>query len=140
MKPKAAIFTLVDFKFTTVLIESRNYDDSEMEVDFLPTGKFHENEIVFELVLSFKAFTTVNGIDKPFVKTEMVALFSFAEEIQKIEDIPVYFYSNSLAIIYPYIRSFVSSVTLQANLKPIVLPTMNLKELETPLKENTSKV
>ena len=55
-----------------------------------------------------------------------------------IEDIPEYFYPNSIAIIFPYIRAFVSTLSLQANVKPIVLPTINLIGLTNELKENTS--
>ena len=36
-------------------------------------------------------------------------------------DIPDYFYPNSLAIVFPYVRSFVSSVTLQANIESPIL-------------------
>lgn len=53
---------------------------------------------------------------------------------------PSYFYRNSIAIVFPYIRAFISTVTLQANIPPIILPTMNLTSLEIPLKQNTTNV
>lgn len=55
-------------------------------------------------------------------------------------EIPNYFYANSLAIIFPYIRAFVSTITLQSNMHPIVLPTVNLMGLSEKLKRNTDVV
>lgn len=44
-----------------------------------------------------------------------------------------------MAILFPYIRAFVSTVTLQANVMPILLPTVNLSSLESRLRENTKE-
>ncbi len=70
------------------------------------------------------------------MQSSCVSQFQFAESL-KLEDIPPYFYVNSIAIIFPYVRAFISTVTLQSNIPPIVLPTMNLTELAVPLKKNT---
>ena len=48
------------------------------------------------------------------------------------------FISNSIAILFPYVRAFVSTLTLQANIKPILLPTLNLSSLQDILRENTT--
>lgn len=58
----------------------------------------------------------------------------------ELKDIPDFFYANSIAIIFPYIRAFVSTLTLQANIPPIVLPTLNLSQLRTILRDNTQEV
>ena len=50
------------------------------------------------------------------------------------------FYKNSLAIIFPYIRAFISTLTLQSNAGLIILPTLNLTHLEKPFRENTKEV
>lgn len=59
------------------------------------------------------------------LKPEMDFEINFAPagilNIHSLDDIPEYFYANSIAILFPYIRVFVSTVTLQANIKPIVL-------------------
>ena len=64
------------------------------------------------------------------------ASFSFCDQIS-FEQIPEYFYPNSVAIIFPYIRAFVSTISLQANVNPIVLPTINLTGLTGELKRQT---
>lgn len=70
----------------------------------------------------------------------MTASFQFSEDVIDIEDIPTYFYANSIAIVFPYLRAFISSLTIQANLKPMILPTMNLTSLSSPLKENVTVI
>lgn len=40
------------------------------------------------------------------------------ESARTLEDIPDYFYANSIAILFPYVRAFVSTVSLQANIPP----------------------
>ena len=65
-----------------------------------------------------------------------VAWFEF-QDVERIEDIPDYFYANSIAILFPYVRAFVSTLTLQANVPPMVLPTLNLFPLQKILQENT---
>lgn len=39
--------------------------------------------------------------------------------------------------VIPYVRAFISSVSVQAGIPPIVLPTYNLSVLQEELKENT---
>ncbi|EXZ22215.1 pretranslocase subunit SecB family protein, partial [Bacteroides fragilis str. S13 L11] len=55
-----------------------------------------------------------------------------------LAEIPNFFYPNSIAILFPYVRAFVSTLTLQANIKPILLPTLNLSSLQDTLRENTT--
>lgn len=73
------------------------------------------------------------------VEVSYIAIFSFENKVMPNE-IPDYFYANSLAIIFPYIRAFVSTITLQSNMHPIVLPTVNLMGLSEKLKRNTDVV
>jgi hypothetical protein len=41
---------------------------------------------------------------------------------------------------FPYLRVFASTLTLQANTKLLKLGLMNLSDLEVPLKENVSVI
>jgi preprotein translocase subunit SecB len=84
------------------------------------------------------AFDDINE-SIPKINIVFKAIFSFTG-VEKLEDIPDFFYRNALAIVFPYIRSFVSTLTLQSNSKLIILPTMNLSKLEKPLREKTSTI
>ena len=51
-----------------------------------------------------------------------------------------YFYTNAPAILFPYIRAYISTLTNLSGYKPINLPTLNLTSLREDLEKNTSEV
>lgn len=136
MVSKAA-FRLEKYHFSKVQINLENKTSNDLDVSFEPSGKFITNESTYELKINFKAVS--NGNKDEFVTIECVSVFRF-ENVQNFDEIPSYFYRNSIAIVFPYIRAFISTVTLQANFPPIVLPTMNLSSLEKPLKDNSVQI
>jgi len=130
---KAAFF-LKDYKFEKVNIDFSKKVSNEISVGFEPSGEFYTKNSSFKLTIVFIAFN--NKSSENFVSIECITTFQFENKITP-DEIPSYFYRNSIAIIFPYIRAFVSTVTLQANIPPIILPTMNLSSLEKPLIEKT---
>jgi Preprotein translocase subunit SecB len=134
-----AAFSLEKYTFNKVEIDFDSNSLPELEINFVPSGMFKrtETESIFELKFIFSAKS--KGVSKAFVVIECNAIFKFANNIL-FEEIPSFFYANSIAIIFPYVRAFVSTVTLQANILPIVLPTMNLSSLEKPLREQTKEI
>jgi preprotein translocase subunit SecB len=140
---KKASFSLDKYTFNRVNIEVINTPNDEISIDFKLSGIFdaekakESNESQFELLIDFTAFDEEKGLDNSFVKVQCIAIFSFTD-VSSIDEIPTYFYKNSIAIVFPFIRAFVSSVTLQAGITPIILPTMNLSSLEGQLKEKTT--
>lgn len=134
---KNASFSLLRYSFDKVSIDYSLKSDTELSIKFEPKGVFKQEEdrSVFELTFVFLASDKGNTL--PFINIECKAIFAFAEKIT-FEEIPSYFYANSIAILFPYVRAFVSTITLQANYSPFVLPTMNLSSLEEPLKKNST--
>jgi len=63
------------------------------------------------------------------LKLEYIGLFSCEESItEKFKE--SHFPSvNAPAIAYPFLRSFVNTVTVNSNLNPLILPTINFQEL-----------
>lgn len=131
-----AVFQLEKYTFNKVSINLENRENQELLVDFEPEGIFYPESSKYDLKLVFKAFVSDLGPDKPFVLIECVGQFKF-ENANSLEEIPPFFYRNAIAILFPYLRAFVSMVTLQANVPPVVLPTLNLSDLEQPLQQNT---
>lgn len=68
-----------------------------------------------------------------------VGLFKFKSTVKQ-EELSNYFYVNAPAIIFPYIRAYVASVSALSGLSPINLPVMNLTGLGEELKKKTRKV
>ena len=71
----------------------------------------------FEVLLE----TTVSDEEeKVFVNVKGRAIFSTQQENMDILE------KNTIAIMFPYIRSYISIVTTQPGMNPIVLPAMNI--------------
>ena len=130
-------FRLDKYRFTKATLNFDIPKKSEFFIHFFPSGKYDEGsrryKLSFETVVKCKETGTV------VVSVSCIASFVFNGDI-KFNDIPDFFYPNSLAIIFPYIRAFVSTLSLQANTSPIVLPTVNLMGLTEELREKTSVV
>lgn len=130
-----ALFRLVNYKFDKVLLELGDIKhDSEFDVKFIPSGKYFPAKSKYFLDFTFEA--SVDSFKHDTVKVRCLAEYEFVN-VSNIDEIPSYFYANSIAILFPYIRAFISTVTLQANIKPLMLPTMNLSSLHKELKEHT---
>ena len=132
---KKAAFSFEDYKFTSFSIKFGDLNENEsLGIDFLPSGEYDSQTGLFKLTLIFIA--VAENSQKPVIKVECVALFRFGE-LMPIENLPEFFFTNSTAILYPYIRAFVSTLSLQANYNAFVLPTLNVALLGARLKSNT---
>lgn len=130
---ESAVFSLSSYHFNQMMLNLDNLStDATLDMNFAPSGVFNQTEQTFALAFAFKAIC--NDADVVFVNC--IAEFKFAKEVS-YEEIPDFFYGNSIAILFPYIRSMVSTVTLQANVRPLILPTLNLVSLKDHLKANT---
>lgn len=132
-----AAFSLEGYFFNRVNINFDAGTASELQVHFEPSGIFKQtdSDSLYEMKIIFSA---AEKDQKNMVEIECNAIFRFANRIEFCE-IPSYFYGNGIAIVFPYIRAFISTVTLQANFQPLVLPTMNLSSLAEPLRKNTTE-
>ncbi len=127
---KAAFF-IQNYLFDKVEIDLNKHQEGDLELDFITRGIFHNEEKVFELVFGVNVKS-----QEPFVKIQCRGFFKF-ENLSSFEEIPDFFYRNSIAILFPYVRAYISLVTTQANVPGIILPTLNLSGLENDLRRNT---
>ena len=134
MQPAA--FSLENYQFDKVNIDLENHKSKELNLRFDTKGIFNKKTKKFELI--FKVAIKQSENDSPFVEIRCKGLFNF-ENVTKINDIPDFFYRNSIAILFPYVRTYLSLVTTQANVPGIILPTLNLSGLESELRRNTTQ-
>lgn len=127
-----AAFSLESFIFSKVELNFHPELSDELNLKFTPKGIYNQQEGTFLLTFVFEALTKTESENIPVVRVQCDSKFSFTDK-PLFEELPVYFYRNSIAILFPYIRAFVTTVTTQANIRPIILPTMNLSSLEEPL-------
>lgn len=96
--------------------KDESLDGLELEVQVDHTVK-KINDETFEVML----VTTVSDEDeKVFVSVKGRAIFNTTQENMDILE------KNTIAIMFPYIRSYISIITTQPGMNPIVLPAMNI--------------
>lgn len=113
---------------------NNNYigNDKEIKLDFNfgVSPAFTEDKKKAKITLSCQLFTEEtyeHDLSPFFLNIEVDGFFSCGKEDIDIED----FIVNSTAILFPYMRSFVSSFTSLSGIETITIPPVNVYELLT---------
>ncbi len=137
-------FSLEDIVFEKVFLNtSAAPRKGHSDLKFKTHGTLNTKENEYHLTLKFYYFDDENkepneNSFENFVFTELLAVFEFEETVE-FKTIPKHFWSNSIAMVYPYIRAFLTNLVFQADIKQkFILPTLNLSGLGSELKNNTS--
>ena len=138
-KTNPAVFQLIRFIIPQFTLEEIEDNLSTIDIKLNPAGIYNTSNGEYQLVLVFTAFVLnkENKDDHKLLMSGSLKAFFLINEKPSFEEIPDFFYQNSLAIVFPYLRAFVSNVTLQAGLPLMILPLLNLTNLSSILKENT---
>ncbi|GAB3327761.1 hypothetical protein GCM10027299_28830 [Larkinella ripae] len=124
------------FQFNDFLIKEshfvlNNAAEYEFELAIKPSGVVFTRQNRFRLQLEFEA---IDQNESANIKVVALSFFSY-ENIEDISNNPV-FTENAPAIAYPYIRAYISTLTAQSGIKPIILPTLNLHNMADLLRKN----
>lgn len=94
----------VDLEFDSAIERSEEYIAQKVSIEVFPNGL--ENGMPFQLQIDLTGhFRLVDGAEKM--------------ETKNIE-------TNTLAILFPYVRSLVTTITANANVPALVLPPLNI--------------
>lgn len=129
-----AAFRLNNYRFIKASINFDIPRKTALNISFDPRGTYSQKAGIYKL--HFDVDVTCNESQTNVVAITCEAEFEFNNPIPA-EEIPNFFYPNSLAILFPYVRAFISTISLQANVSPILLPTINLMGLTETLREHT---
>jgi len=126
------------FKFNDFLVKESHFvlngaGEYEFELSMTPSGIVFPNQKRFQLQLEFGAVDQ-NGLAE--IKVVALGFFHY-EDIEDISNTP-FFTDNAPAIVYPYIRAYISTLTAQAGIPTIILPTLNLRSMTDLLRQNIS--
>lgn len=135
-----AAFKFSDYKILSFSLShamTENGDEATVKIDFEPSGQYNKTTGEFLLVLNVRGDLEPNK--EEVIRLKSTATFAF-EAGTPLESIPDFFYMNAIAIFFPYVRAFISTVSLQSNGPVMVLSLLNLSNLEAPLKANTKNV
>lgn len=136
MEAEKAAFNLVKFSVTSFsYTKSKKAQNNPLKLIFDPSGKYFPKVGKFDLSINFIGYEE-NNKRSPVLKMECIAEFRFPLNLA-LEEIQPYFYANSIAIVFPYLRAFISTLTMQANSGVIMLGLINFTNMAQPLKENT---
>jgi preprotein translocase subunit SecB len=131
---KIASFRFESFKIIKSYFEMNDGEVKTFSIGFEPRGILFKSESKFKLELdvlieeesrNFKAEITAVGI----------FIFDADTDITLLNKL---FYVNAPAILFPYVRAYLSTLTTLSGLKPINLPTLNLSNLGAELQKNTT--
>jgi preprotein translocase subunit SecB len=134
---KKASFALTNYVFKEVSLDLSNKQSEELEITFDPRGLLNFKNRTYNLL--FSTLVTSKDTDKAFIKVTCDAEFVF-KDLENLADVPDFFYRNAIAILFPYVRAYISLISTQANFKGVILPTLNLMPLEEVLKEKTEVI
>ncbi len=90
------------------------------------TSSFSEDEAKKFVVKFDVVLTSDNGVS---ISLEYVGLFETEVEITDEFQQGKFVTVNAPAIIFPYLRSFITTFTVNAGLAPVILPTINFQAL-----------
>lgn len=124
------------FRFTNFLIKESYFmmnetSDYELNIDIQPSGRLYSELKQFELYLNVLISEQQNRLK---IEVKTISFFE-TDEIDNLPDSP-YFTLNAPAIVYPYIRAYIGTLTTQSGINTILLPAMNLQPLGDALKKN----
>lgn len=130
MKAKSSDFKFKSYwiKKASIDLKKRTYGDESFSIGIKPSGikKGKDFTLTFEIVVTSK-----NEDVKIELTTE--GFFELRDNLA-MDKISNYFFVNAPAILFPYIRAYISTLSAQSGIKPIVIPTLNLQSLGEQLK------
>lgn len=128
-----APFKFTDLLFTESSIKlEKDTKGSSIDIRFDPKGTISEKNKTFEINLGVK----LESEDGLKVSVRMLGFFEF-KNVVKLEQLNNYFYVNGPAILFPYLRSYLSALTALSGTATIIIPPMNIIPLGKDLEQNT---
>ena len=130
------------FQFIDYLIEKSNIEISDpdigrdMKFGIEPYGEFDKDNHIFTLSLEV---AIKDGEGKFIVSFLIKGLFEY--KCSNFNELLNFIGINAPAILFPYIRAYVSNITGLSGMQPVIMPTLNMqpigKQLVEKLKNNS---
>lgn len=127
MKESKSVLQFKEYIVKSINFEyNLEYDNAEpIDVKIDMDASFDINHEDMAVILNVDIFNDQDKKKYPFsMNLEIVGYFSVSGENAAIEN----FKSNAVAILYPYARALVSTYTSNANIAPLILPTINVNQ------------
>lgn len=128
---KTARFRMQGYLITNTSIRlTGNEIGEDIEFGIAPEGVFNEAENTFLLTLNVVAKDKEQNLDLSLTIKGM-----FEYDTDDMNELIPYISMNAPAIMFPYIRAYISNITALGGTQPIILPTLNVEGVGLELLE-----
>lgn len=124
-------FQFKGFLIKKSLIVINGSEDLDLSITFNPTGLLDKKNSTFKLLLDINISEKNNELN---IEVSSEGTFSYNDLSD--EKLNNFLYLNAPAILFPYLRAYITSLTALSGVSPIVLPTLNLSGLKNDLEKN----
>jgi len=107
---------------------------SKIDIEFTMELNNFEDSFSNELTTNLTCFSD-DGAEVLKLEFTFVGLFSIKSDEENM-DIKLFMKQNSPAIMFPYIREHITSITQKSGIKPILLPPINIIALTKNIQNN----
>ena len=104
-----------------------------LQIVFEPKGTHFKEDNRFELSLGVRIEDEGKNL---LIEVDASATYILEGEVSE-KMLRTFFYLNAPAILFPYIRAYIATLTTLSGMAPINLPTLNLTQLAPELEKNT---
>ena len=133
-KIEKARFRFVEYLFQETSIKLTGEDiGDDVEFGIEPNGIFEEDNKMFILTLN-----VLVKDKKSSLEVKMTVTGKFEYETNDIQELVPYLGFNAPAIIFPYIRAYITNITALGGMSPIILPTLNMESVGKELLDKIS--
>ena len=133
-KVEKARFRFVEYLFKETSIKLTGEDISDdVEFGIEPNGIFEEDNKMFILTLN-----VLVKDKKSSLEVKMTVTGKFEYEPNDIQELVPYLGFNAPAIMFPYIRAYITNITALGGMSPIILPTLNMESVGKELLDKIS--
>jgi preprotein translocase subunit SecB len=128
-------FKFSDCKIKKSVIEFNDIDgvSPKLSIDIGVEGEDDRKNNRFVLTMHVNVWDEERNMS---IQVIAIGLFEFDPDCSE-KELGTYFNTNAPALIFPYVRAYITSLTALSGTAPVVLPTLNLAYLGEKLKENT---
>jgi preprotein translocase subunit SecB len=110
-----------------------DFPSKSLQIEFEPKGTHFKEDNRFELFLGVRVEDESKNL---LIEVDASATYLLEGDVAE-KMLKTFFYLNAPAILFPYIRAYIATLTTLSGMAPINLPTLNLTKLALELERNT---
>ncbi|MDD4544980.1 MAG: protein-export chaperone SecB [Bacteroidales bacterium] len=133
MKPDKSKIQFIETLVKESNIVFKHIGVYNIDLDFSASGIVKKSTSTFTLFIGLKI---KEAEDKFAIDILTESKFLYSNDLFNDDCINSYFVLNAPAIVFPYIRAYISGLTALSGMPTLTLPTLNLSAIGNQLKDN----